>query len=293
MTEFDRQLFQMARQERHPMPGEMAQSLERCLNTLPDKGSEAKRQTPRRRSIPWYAVAGRAAAVLLALFLILPNVSRQAAYAMQEIPVLGDLVRVITLRQYDYQEGNNSWSIAVPQVQSDEEGLQEAAGAINASVEELTQTILDELEAQKDGGYSDYEITYDVVTDSDRWFTLKLTLLQIMGSGSEEYRFYHIDKQTGQVVTLGDLLDQAQLDAVSQEIKAQMRSRMEEDDSQIYWLDDEKIPEWNFTGIDREQNFYFDEAGRLVIAFNEYEVAPGCMGCPEFTIPSDIYQLPE
>lgn len=293
MTEFDRQLFQMARQERHPMPGEMAQSLERCLNTLPDRGSEAKRQTPRRRSIPWYAVAGRAAAVLLALFLILPNVSRQAAYAMQEIPVLGALVRVITLRQYDYQEGNNTWSIAVPQVQADEEHLQEAAGAINASVEELTQTILDELEAQKDGGYSDYEITYDVVTDSDRWFTLKLTLLQIMGSGSEEYRFYHIDKQTGQVVTLGDLLDQAQLDAVSQEIKDQMRSRMEEDDSQIYWLDDEKIPEWNFTGIDREQNFYFDEAGRLVIAFNEYEVAPGCMGCPEFTIPSDIYQLPE
>lgn len=293
MTEFDRQLFQMARQERHPMPGEMAQSLERCLNTLPDRGSEAKRQTPRRRSIPWYAVAGRAAAVLLALFLILPNVSRQAAYAMQEIPVLGDLVRVITLRQYDYQEGNNSWSIAVPQVQSDEEGLQEAAGAINASVEELTQTILDELETQKDGGYSDYEITYDVVTDSDRWFTLKLTLLQIMGSGSEEYRFYHIDKQTGQVVTLGDLLDQAQLDAVSQEIKDQMRSRMEEDDSQIYWLDDEEIPEWNFTGIDGEQNFYFDEAGRLVIAFNEYEVAPGCMGCPEFTIPSEIYQLPE
>ena len=293
MTEFERQLFQMARQERHPMPGEMAQSLERCLNTLPDRGSEAKRQTPRRRSIPWYAVAGRAAAVLLALFLILPNVSRQAAYAMQEIPVLGDLVRVITLRQYDYQEGNNSWSIAVPQVQSDEEGLQEAAGAINASVEELTQTILDELEAQKDGGYSDYKITYDVVTDSDRWFTLKLTLLQIMGSGSEEYRFYHIDKQTGQVVTLGDLLDQAQLDAVSQEIKDQMRSRMEEDDSQIYWLDDEEIPEWNFTSIDGEQNFYFDEAGRLVIAFNEYEVAPGCMGCPEFTIPSEIYQLPE
>ena len=293
MTEFDRQLFQMARQERHPMPEEMAQSLERCLNTLPDRGSEAKRQTTRRRSIPWYAVAGRAAAVLLALFLILPNVSRQAAYAMQEIPVLGAFVRVITLRQYDYQEGNNTWSIAVPQVRADEEHLQEAAGAINASVEELTQTILDELEAQKDEGYSDYEITYDVVTDSDRWFTLKLTLLQIMGSGSEEYRFYHIDKQTGQVVTLGDLLDQAQLDAVSQEIKAQMRSRMEEDPDQHYWLDDEEIPEWNFTGIDGEQNFYFDEAGRLVIAFNEYEVAPGCMGCPEFTIPSEIYQLPE
>ncbi|MGM9594514.1 MAG: RsiV family protein [Candidatus Onthomonas sp.] len=293
MTEFDRELFQMARQERPLMPEEMAQSLERCLNTLPDRGSEAKRQTPRRRSIPWYAVAGRAAAVLLALFLILPNVSRQAAYAMQEIPVLGALVRVITLRQYDYQEGNNTWSIAVPQVQADEEHLQEAAGAINASVEELTQTILDELEAQKGEGYLDYEITYDVVTDSDRWFTLKLTLLQIMGSGSEEYRFYHIDKQTGQVVTLGDLLDQAQLDAVSQEIKAQMRSRMEEDDGQIYWLDDEEIPEWNFNGIDGEQNFYFDEAGRLVIAFNEYEVAPGYMGCPEFTIPSELYQLPE
>ena len=167
------------------------------------------------------------------------------------------------------------------------------ARAVNASVEELTQTILDELESQKEGGYSDYEVTYDVVTNSDRWFTLKLTLCQIMGSGSVEYRFYHIDKQTGQVVTLGDLLDQAQLDAVSQEIKDQMRSRMEEDPDQIYWLEYEDIPDWNFTGINGEQNFYFDEAGRLVIAFNEYEVAPGSMGCPEFTIPSEIYQLPE
>lgn len=293
MTEFDRQLFQMARQERHPMPEEMAQSLERCLNTLPDRKPETKRQAPKSRSVSWYVVAGRAAAVLLVLFLVLPNVSRQAAYAMQEIPVLGALVQVITLRQYDYQEGNNTWSIAVPQVQSDEEGLQEAARAVNASVEELTQTILDELESQKEGGYSDYEVTYDVVTNSDRWFTLKLTLCQIMGSGSVEYRFYHIDKQTGQVVTLGDLLDQAQLDAVSQEIKDQMRSRMEEDPDQIYWLEYEDIPDWNFTGINGEQNFYFDEAGRLVIAFNEYEVAPGSMGCPEFTIPSEIYQLPE
>ncbi|MGM9537438.1 MAG: RsiV family protein [Candidatus Onthomonas sp.] len=293
MTEIDRELFQRARQDRPIMPEAMAQSLEDCLHTLPIVEKNDARHSRRNRLISWYAVAGRAAAVLLALFLILPNVSRQAAYAMQEIPVLGALVRVITLRQYDYQEGNTTWSIAVPQVQSDEENLQEAAGVVNASVEELTQTILDELETQKDEGYLDYEITYDVVTDSDRWFTLKLTLCQIMGSGSVEYRFYHIDKQTGQVVTLGDLLEQAQLDAISQEIKDQMRSRMEKDDSQIYWLDDEDIPEWNFTGIDGEQNFYFDEDGRLVIAFNEYEVAPGCMGCPEFTIPSEIYQLPK
>ena len=33
---------------------------------------------------------------------------------------------------------------------------------------------------------------------------------------------------------------------------------------------------------------YIDEAGQLVIVFDEYEVAPGYMGVPEFIIPTDL-----
>ena len=34
--------------------------------------------------------------------------------------------------------------------------------------------------------------------------------------------------------------------------------------------------------------YYINEFGELVIAFNKYDVAPGAMGAPEFTIPMGV-----
>ena len=43
-----------------------------------------------------------------------------------------------------------------------------------------------------------------------------------------------------------------------------------------------------FTGIDPEQNFYWNDDGELVLVFDEYAVAPGVMGMVEFTIPAAV-----
>ena len=39
-----------------------------------------------------------------------------------------------------------------------------------------------------------------------------------------------------------------------------------------------------FQKIDGDQNFYINDQDQLVIVFDEYEVAPGSMGMPEFVI---------
>lgn len=44
----------------------------------------------------------------------------------------------------------------------------------------------------------------------------------------------------------------------------------------------------DFKEITPDRNFYFNEAGDLVIVFNEYDAAPGYMGNPEFIIPKDV-----
>lgn len=54
-----------------------------------------------------------------------------------------------------------------------------------------------------------------------------------------------------------------------------------------YWIDGDESTDV-FKEIDGEQNFYFNDDGEIVIVFDEYEVAPGYMGCPEFTIPNDL-----
>ena len=46
--------------------------------------------------------------------------------------------------------------------------------------------------------------------------------------------------------------------------------------------------EGGFVKIDPEQTFYINADSQLVIVFDEYAVAPGCMGIVEFAIPTDI-----
>ena len=40
----------------------------------------------------------------------------------------------------------------------------------------------------------------------------------------------------------------------------------------------------------RIRTFYINSDGKLVIAFDEAEVAPASMGCPEFVIPTEVIQ---
>ncbi len=52
----------------------------------------------------------------------------------------------------------------------------------------------------------------------------------------------------------------------------------------VYWIDYEEVPDWNFTSIAEDQDFYVNKDGKVVVCFNEYDVAPGYMGCVEFVI---------
>ncbi|MBD5469785.1 MAG: DUF3298 domain-containing protein [Lachnospiraceae bacterium] len=60
-------------------------------------------------------------------------------------------------------------------------------------------------------------------------------------------------------------------------------------DSVIYNLDSE-FPEWDFQSINEDTTFYVNENGKLMIVFDEYEVAPGYMGSVEFEIPTEVVQ---
>ncbi len=130
------------------------------------------------------------------------------------------------------------------------------------------------------------------MTDNERYFTLKLSIFQVAGSGAQSYKFYTIDKQTGKQVQLKDLFAEGSSynEVLSENIREQMRERMAEDENLIYWVDDEEIPEWNFHELKEDQNFYFDEDGNLVVVFDEYEVAPGYMGAQEFTVDQKVYK---
>ena len=56
----------------------------------------------------------------------------------------------------------------------------------------------------------------------------------------------------------------------------------------LFFVDDKEVGDENFDKIDKAQNFYINNKGKLVILFDKYEVAPGAYGCPEFEIPREV-----
>ena len=56
-----------------------------------------------------------------------------------------------------------------------------------------------------------------------------------------------------------------------------------------YWVDSD-TPEWDFESVKEDTTFYVNEDGKLMIVFDEYEVAPGYMGSVEFEIPTAVVQ---
>ncbi len=177
---------------------------------------------------------------------------------------------------------------------SENSALKDSVDRVNLDIESITEELVErfkkELEESEEG-YSSLDVDYEVVTDNDRWYTLKLSVLEVQASGYEYYRYYTIDKTTGSLMTLKELVGGDKgIRAVSEEIKRQMEEQMSEDENVIYFLDNPETEEWNFKQVKDDQNFYFDSKGNLVIAFDEYEVAPGSMGALEFTIKDPVWK---
>ena len=260
----------------------------------------AKMEKKKVKKVKLWKTCASAAAVL-AIVLVLPNTSQTAAAAMQQIPLLGNLFKITTVREYQVDEERNMANVNVPQVevQDTTDGntdadraaqAKESADAINFDIEEETNKLIDEFKEsmKNEEGYQDIYIDSKVLTDNDRLFSLELILYQGAGSGYEQHKHYTVDKLTGKELTLKDLCGNDYVDTISEEVKKQMREQMAADENVKYWLDDPDVPEWNFDKIAEDQDFYVDAEGHVVICFNEYDVAPGSMGCVEFTMPQTV-----
>lgn len=288
-----------------PVPEEMKARLEAGIT---------RAQAERTNRIRRFRIA--AAAVLV----ILPNTGAGVAYAMGALPVVGKLFQAVTFRDYRYESDRFDANVEVPQIRVDEvakeetgqkaeesenaaegqnaaensEKLQETVEQINFDIEEVTNQLIEEFQTSADLGesYGSLEIHHETVTDSERYFTLKLSLYQGAGSGYESYKYYTIDKTSGERVQFSDLFreDSNYNEILSENLRDQMRAAMAEDENKIYWVDYEDVSGFEWEGLKEDQNFYFDEEGNIVISFDEYEVAPGYMGASEFTLEKDVFE---
>lgn len=243
--------------------------------------------------------AALTAAAFVGFFLLLPNTSPVIAHAMEQIPVLGKLIEVVTFRDYEYESDRNHADIEVPEIKvelglpEDQtlENLERTTDEINREIKKITDSLIEEFETylEEEEGYQDILVKSEILTATADYFTLKLLCYQGAGSGYQWNYYYTIDLNTGKRLPLKDVFAEGAdyITPISEAIKEQMQAQMDADENVYYWLDDE-IEEWNFKSVTDETSFYINENGNVVIGFNEGDVAPMYMGAVEFEIPGDV-----
>lgn len=249
-----------------------------------------------KKRIPaWEKVSMGFVAAMLVL-VVLVNANQNIAYAMSEVPVLGALVKVVTFNTFESKNNDMSAHVETPkiEVETENEYMEEAVEELNKTVEDYTNQVIAQyqvdVETAGEDGREALTTDYEIMTDSDRIFSLKMQTVIVLNTANTNTKIYHINKKTGKMVTLPEIFKDS-VDfkiVISEEIKRQMREEMASDDTKSYFLDKEDAPGLNWGGIADDANFYFNEKGELTFIFDKYEVAPGYMGVCEFVIPDEV-----
>lgn len=241
------------------------------------------------------AVVAASTAACVAVLTIGVNMSPAFAKTLSKVPIVSSIVKVLTFREYTVDDGTFNANIKVPEISGLKDGKLQSS--LNEKYlkenEKLYEQFVADMEDMKQngGGHLGVDSGYVVKTDTDRILSIGRYVVNIVGSSSTTFKYDTIDKKNEVLITLPSLFkDDSYVDIISENIKEQMKSRHEADDSMIYWVEgveDEGLVEL-FEKISKEQNFYINSDGKLVICFDKYDVAPGCMGIQEFVIPTEI-----
>jgi hypothetical protein len=137
------------------------------------------------------------------------------------------------------------------------------------------------------------EADFTVKASTGNTYAVEFIVTEIAGSAKESVRYDNTDLANRIIITLPSLFtDDRYIDVISDNIKAQMRRKTNPAEGVMFFIKGEEPPfvQDGFDKIAPDQTFYINEDYKLVIVFDEYEVAPGAMGIVEFIIPTDAIQ---
>ena len=262
-----------------------------CLERVKEAIVRAKEDKLRAVRARRKALMRMVAVSFICFLVILPNMSAGVAQAMSSLPVIGDLFRVITIRDYHYMDDRFRAEVNIPEIESDSE----AAKSINGKISSIAEEWVERFESAKEDewGRSEIKVDYEILSTAPEYFTLKLVTYQGSGSGFQQDHYYTIRIFDEKEMTLSDIFPEGAdyITPISENIKQQMRQQIKNDPDKMYWVDiedDDPAKGFEFVEIEKDQQFYIDSEGKIVIAFNEGDVAPMYMGCLQFIIPGQV-----
>lgn len=262
-----------------PVPPELERGVEEAIRA----GSRAK--MPRL----WLRRTAAAAAGLCACFVVFT--SPAVASAVDGVPVLGTLCRILTGEAYQSREETNYVQVQLPQMENTGDSSLEQRvnleinAVIHQEVERSKERAEEYYQAYLDtGGDPDtfqpiqIQVDYQVKSVTDQWASFVITKTESLASAYFQQYFYNIDLETGQKLTLRDLLGPDWANQVQTAVEEQLEQ----------W--DPERQALLFDNVDWEEllkekgDFYLQTDGTVVVVFAKYELAAGAAGVLEFLV---------
>lgn len=231
-------------------------------------------------------------------FIFFVNVNPSFAQQMYDIPVIGDIAKVFTVKEYHENDDLKLINAKIPAIQNT--GNTDLEQRINYEIMTKMNDVLKEAEDRaveyKDaviatgGEEKDYvpvniQVDYEIKYSVDDIISFVIYKSETLASAYTETFFYNIDIETGKNLNLKDLLGENYKDIVNEAIYNEIEERSKDSDNSYFTAD-----EGGFAGItDEFQDFYINSSGKIVIVFPKYAIAPGYMGVQEFEIDEQIF----
>ena len=260
---------------------------------LSDRVQAGIRQAKRNRARKLWGRSLGSLAACFALLVGVLNVSATAASAAADIPVLGGLFQILTVRSYDVQQDGIDYTVSVPGVESEAD----LAERVNAEIQER----VDALTARAQQDWADYQaaffatggteeewndrvmnviVDYEIKSQTDTTVSFIVNLGEGWITASQERYCYNLDLAEDRDITLADVLGEDWVSICNAAVQDYIAANTDADGTSFFFAPDRG----GFTTVDETTAFYLNKDGTPVLVFPEYSIAAGAAGIVEIPV---------
>lgn len=258
------------------------------------KRSDLRSQPPHYRFKQATRVVGVAVIALFMVTAVGCNTSASFANEVRRWPVVGAVAQIVTFQKYTLQEDEADIAVSIPEVnvKGKNPSLSKMINAsilskCNSYISESKKELKADKQAYLDTGGTEKEwkkykpqvtVSYQVKTNSNNYLSFIIVGTRSFENFQSTTYYYNLDLKTGQYITLKDLLGTHYVAIANKAIKKQIKE-MKKDKDNLFFDGDE-----GFQTITDKTHFYINAAGKPVVVFDKYAIAPGYMGELRFVI---------
>lgn len=241
----------------------------------------------------WTKITTSAAAAILLFFFFGVNISPVFAKAAYEIPLIGSVCRLFTIREYTFEDKTKYIEVSMPEIVID--GNTALSDRINLEIRKMVDEEIEHATANASEYYDAYiqtggdpkefiplnvGINYELKCATDSIVSFVIFKYETQANYYQNNTYYNIDLETGYDLSLRDLFGKDYKTYVTKQVEDGMNALAE--GQRFYLFDDVDLASL----INDQRKFYLtDDGTSAVIVFEKYEIAAGAAGQLEFKVP--------